>query len=595
MKKVDELDMKINSSILSSIPTPTLSNQNTNKTKTNQIQKKESSSSSSNQSNKSKELDFKVPSNHGFILKSNKEINKFTLFCQYPLQTKENKSDTSPDQLFLFNISNNSQKPSSITRNNSLSEYCLLYKAYKNVPDCITLPMINAGVIRTTSYLKANIIWKLLKSDKMDVLISKLNPYQRYNHFPSTWQIGRKDNLWKNFKVFHEKFPNDFNYIPKTYILPCELETFQKEVLPQIKTHDHQQQSCTKQLYIVKPVASSRGRGIKLLTPATSIPRKCLISTYIDNPHIINNKKYDLRLYVLITSFSPLRIYLYEEGLVRFATEDYDKDNPYNKFIHLTNYSINKESENFKKDVSSTNECVGSKWSLTALKGYFKEKSIDFQGLWLKIKDIITKTCVSIEKQTVDKVNSLIKYSNCLFELYGFDVLVDSNFNPWLMEVNLNPSLNTDTELDLKVKSMLMTDIFTLIGVEPYSHLTDKYGNKKGGAVGIKSIFEGNFFEVVEINKKPNEVDGNSEGKYVNGIESTSIKYLFTLKEGKTEVCLLDKEEKVEDEVNYSLSEFNRQGKFERVFPLKENLQYYSQFITHSNVNVSLWEKVMSM
>lgn len=569
MKKVDELDMKINS-----------------------IQKKDSSSNSSSQSNKSNELDFKVPSNHGFILKSNKEINKFTLFCQYPLQTKENKSDTSPDQLFLFNISNNLQK-------SSLKEYCLLYKAYKNVPDCITLPMINSGVIRTTSYLKANIIWKLLKSDKMDVLISKLNPYQRYNHFPSTWQIGRKDNLWKNFKVFHEKFPNDFNYIPKTYILPCQLETFQKEVLPQVKTYHDQKQSSTKQLYIVKPVASSRGRGIKLLTPATSIPRKCLISTYIDNPHIINNKKYDLRLYVLITSYSPMRIYLYEEGLVRFATEDYDKDNPYNKFIHLTNYSINKESENFQKDVSSSNECLGSKWSLTALRGYFKEKSIDFQCLWLKIKDIITKTCISIEKQTVDKVNSLIKYKNCLFELYGFDVLIDSDFNPWLMEVNLNPSLNTDTELDLKVKSMLMTDIFTLIGVEPYSHLSDKQGNKKGGALGIKSISsEGQFFEVSEINKQANEPNGlQSEGNDVNGIESTSIKYLFHLKEGKTEFCLSNKEknEDEEYEVNYSLSEFNRQGKFERVFPLKENIQYYSQFITNSNVNVSLWEKVLNM
>ncbi len=73
-----------------------------------------------------------------------------------------------------------------------------------------------------------------------------------------------------------------------------------------------------------------------------------VVSRYITNPLLINGHKFDLRIYVLITSYEPLKIYIYKEGLARFASETYtskiDKDN---KFMHLTNYSVNKKNDNF--------------------------------------------------------------------------------------------------------------------------------------------------------------------------------------------------------------------------------------------------------
>lgn len=67
------------------------------------------------------------------------------------------------------------------------------------------------------------------------------------------------------------------------------------------------------------------------------------------NPHLLDGFKYDLRIYVLVTSFDPLKVYIFKEGLVRFATEKYS-NNPKNlkkRYIHLTNYSVNKKSEGF--------------------------------------------------------------------------------------------------------------------------------------------------------------------------------------------------------------------------------------------------------
>lgn len=73
-----------------------------------------------------------------------------------------------------------------------------------------------------------------------------------------------------------------------------------------------------------------------------------MISKYIENPLLINGLKFDLRIYVLMTSIEPLRIYIYNEGLVRFASEPYNLETvKSNVYAHLTNYSINKKSENF--------------------------------------------------------------------------------------------------------------------------------------------------------------------------------------------------------------------------------------------------------
>lgn len=92
-----------------------------------------------------------------------------------------------------------------------------------------------------------------------------------------------------------------------------------------------------------------------------------IVSDYIQDPLLINGIKFDLRIYVLVTSFNPLRIYIYEEGLVRFATEPFtlDPSQMSNRFIHLTNYSINKYSEKY---VEYQEEGIGTKWTLSALK-----------------------------------------------------------------------------------------------------------------------------------------------------------------------------------------------------------------------------------
>lgn len=103
-------------------------------------------------------------------------------------------------------------------------------------------------------------------------------------------------------------------------------------------------------LWIVKPANLSRGRGIYIIDniQEVNIDDNAIVSKYIENPLLINGHKFDLRIYVCVTSYEPLRIYIYKEGLVRFASEKYTlSDAKTNLFNHLTNYSINKKNQNF--------------------------------------------------------------------------------------------------------------------------------------------------------------------------------------------------------------------------------------------------------
>ena len=75
-----------------------------------------------------------------------------------------------------------------------------------------------------------------------------------------------------------------------------------------------------------------------------------VIQEYLDKPHLVDDLKYDLRIYVLLYGINPLRIYVHDQGIARFATEPYvapRASNLDNLYMHLTNYAINKMNDAF--------------------------------------------------------------------------------------------------------------------------------------------------------------------------------------------------------------------------------------------------------
>lgn len=126
-----------------------------------------------------------------------------------------------------------------------------------------------------------------------------------------------------------------------------------------------------------------------------------MVSHYIANPLTIDGLKIDLRVYVAVTCLDPLRIYMYREGLVRFATELYkppESQTEQNPYIHLTNYSINKHNkQGLIAPHEMASEAEGTKWSFKAFRSVLRQHQQNDERLFAKIKDIVVKTIVACE------------------------------------------------------------------------------------------------------------------------------------------------------------------------------------------------------
>lgn len=105
-----------------------------------------------------------------------------------------------------------------------------------------------------------------------------------------------------------------------------------------------------------------------------------MVQRYLSRPFLIDGLKFDLRIYVLVAGVDPLRVFIFREGLGRFATETYvapNKENMEDVCMHLTNYAINKENEKFIFNQDENDMSIGHKRSLEAVFKVMGEKGVD--------------------------------------------------------------------------------------------------------------------------------------------------------------------------------------------------------------------------
>uniref|UniRef100_A0A3B3VDZ7 Tubulin tyrosine ligase-like family, member 2 n=1 Tax=Poecilia latipinna TaxID=48699 RepID=A0A3B3VDZ7_9TELE len=304
-----------------------------------------------------------------------------------------------------------------------------------------------------------NLYWR--RSEFHSSEYHSLLPWQRLNHHPKTAGITRKDSLVRNLRRMKATFGSAlYNFSPTTFILPNEYTSFLAEynkLLP-----NRERSVC----WICKPVDLSRGRGIFLFRDIKDLVYNCsvVVQRYISNPLLISGYKFDLRIYVCVKSFNPLTVYIHQEALVRFATEKYNLSSLSNVFAHLTNTSINKRGPFYKTQKGQVGS--GCKWTMSKFRYFLQNQNINEPFLWQRINNIVTLTLLSITPSVPD-------CPNCV-ELFGFDILIDSKFKPWLLEVNHSPSLTLDCQTDLSVKKGLISDLVDLMNYTPIDGLRYK-------------------------------------------------------------------------------------------------------------------------
>jgi tubulin polyglutamylase TTLL6/13 len=227
----------------------------------------------------------------------------------------------------------------------------------------------------------------------------------------------------------------------------------------------------------VKPEADCQGRGIFLTQKVEEVEngQHYVVQEYISRPFLVEGLKFDFRVYVLLCGVSPMRIYIYEEGLARFATEPYippNKNNLKKQYIHLTNYAINKRNPKFIYNSSNQRMDIGHKRALTSVLKLIEKRGYDLQEVKNNINEAIVKTLLLGHPLVAHQYRFCQPHDeqrNMCFHLLGIDVMLDSDCRPYVLEVNHTPSFVTDTPLDYHIKYALIKDTLTLMNITPQS------------------------------------------------------------------------------------------------------------------------------
>ncbi|XP_035875606.1 probable tubulin polyglutamylase TTLL1 isoform X2 [Phyllostomus discolor] len=277
----------------------------------------------------------------------------------------------------------------------------------------------------------------------------RLSDDQIVNHFPNHYELTRKDLMVKNIKRYRKELEKEgsplaekdengkylyLDFVPVTYMLPADYNLFVEEF-----------RKSPSSTWIMKPCGKAQGKGIFLINKLSQIKKwsrdsktssfvsqstkeAYVISLYISNPLLIGGRKFDLRLYVLVSTYRPLRCYMYKLGFCRFCTVKYTPSTSEldNMFVHLTNVAIQKHGEDY-------NHIHGGKWTVSNLRLYLE--STRGREVTSKLFDEIHWIIV----QSLKAVAPVMNNDKHCFECYGYDIIVDDRLKPWLIEHGQRP------------------------------------------------------------------------------------------------------------------------------------------------------------
>ena len=288
-----------------------------------------------------------------------------------------------------------------------------------NVLDRVGFSYVNDSVNENWSLLWAH-EYPFNKEEKSHIF-GKMNAFQKVNKIPGLTYLTNKILL----------VTSGHPTIPKAFRMPQQLSELQKYSKQYPKT-----------MFVHK---NAQHRGIEIQTVEDLLSRQedkeeSFAQVYVPNPLLIDGYKFDIGVYIIISSISPLRAYLYEgDAQFRFCTKKYHPFNPKDKGKYVVGGSFRPiwkvpSLARLYNDLGYTRREI--------FNYHLRKHGKDPNGIWDKIYSI-SRSVILKHVTNISKVAEKYKYPNSFFELVRFDFILDSDYKVYLMEINMSPNLSS--------------------------------------------------------------------------------------------------------------------------------------------------------
>lgn len=244
-------------------------------------------------------------------------------------------------------------------------------------------------------------------------------------------------------------------------------------------------------VWIVKPAALSCGRDIVVVTGLQQVLSQvhamnyhCVVQKYIERPLLIRNqRKFDIRQWILVTELSPLIIYGFSECYLRLSRKPYSLDSN-DRYVHLCNHSVQKDLE---VDISTQGE-VGRECDTMMTQHEF---SLHLQSLTLPSLDhphediYMANILPQIQTISIEAVlccRDRLEKIGKGFEWLGLDLMVTEDLDVALIEVNVSPDTTCSTSVTARLVEPATRDLFDLV-------LDDQVASGSHRALGVVSEY----------------------------------------------------------------------------------------------------------
>jgi len=297
------------------------------------------------------------------------------------------------------------------------------------------------------------------------------------NHLENLNNLCTKTGLIRSLRKFYNSLPSHKTYevydsTPTTFVVlsSCQDHEFSKfaQRFRELESHFYSNERipskhCEKNMWLVKPAAENQGRGIQMfknnfLDLKMFLQKKLggtfwIIQKYIERPLLYYNRKFDIRMWAVITS--KQEFYIYTPGYIRTSSDTYDTESKAN-YVHLTNNCLQQYGN--KYGIFEDGNTVSFGRFANYLEEKYPDKKINFEtDLLSRMKDLMIDTYLA----TIDDLNPR-KRQNC-FELLGYDFLIDEDFRVWLIEVNTNPYLGIPNKYIDWLLPKMINDLFDIV------------------------------------------------------------------------------------------------------------------------------------